>query len=143
MGKYRGKEGQSLKQLKSIATVRSVAASTRIEGSMMSDEEVNNLLNNIDITKLTDRDSQEVVGYFETLDIISESYSDIEILENSIKNLHKILMRHSAKDKWHKGDYKQVSNAVEATYLDGSKHIVFQTTEAGLPTQDAMRLLVD
>jgi len=34
------KEGQSLKQLKSIATVRSVGASTRIEGSMMSDAEV-------------------------------------------------------------------------------------------------------
>lgn len=30
------KEGQSLKQLKSIATVRSVGASTRIEGSKMS-----------------------------------------------------------------------------------------------------------
>jgi Fic family protein len=137
------KEGQSLKQLKSIATVRSVAASTRIEGSAMSDEEVDNLLQNIDITKLTDRDSQEVVGYFETLDVISESYLDIEILESSIKNLHNILMRHSAKDEWHKGDYKQVSNAVEATYPDGSKHIVFQTTEAGFPTQDAMRLLVD
>jgi len=58
----------------------------------MSDEEVDNLLQNIDITKLTDRDSQEVVGYFETLDIISESYPDIEILESSIKNLHNILI---------------------------------------------------
>ena len=34
------KEGQSLKQLKTIATVRSVGASTRIEGSKMTDEEV-------------------------------------------------------------------------------------------------------
>jgi hypothetical protein len=38
------KEGQSLKQLKTIATVRSVGASTRIEGSNMSDEEVEVLL---------------------------------------------------------------------------------------------------
>ena len=53
------KEGQSLKHLKSIATVRSVGASTRIEGSRMSDEEVEVLLNQIDITKLEDRDSQE------------------------------------------------------------------------------------
>jgi hypothetical protein len=60
------KEGQSLKQLKSIATVRSVGASTRIEGSRMSDEEVDQLLKKIDITKLDDRDEQEVVGYFET-----------------------------------------------------------------------------
>ena len=87
------KEGQSLKQLKSIATVRSVGASTRIEGSKMSDEEVNVLLQAIDITKLEDRDSQEVVGYFNTLDIISESFLDIEITESSIKNLHNILMK--------------------------------------------------
>ena len=34
------KEGQSLKQLKSFATIRSVGASTRIEGSKLSDNEV-------------------------------------------------------------------------------------------------------
>ena len=34
------REGASLKQLKSIATVRSVGASTRIEGSRMTDDEV-------------------------------------------------------------------------------------------------------
>lgn len=67
------REGQSLKQLKSIATVLSVGASTRIEGSTLTDQEVDSLLQNIDITKLEDRDSKEVVGYFETFDTISES----------------------------------------------------------------------
>jgi len=137
------KEGQSLKQLKSIATVRSVGASTRIEGSKMSDEEVEVLLKQIDITKLSDRDSQEVVGYFEALDIITESYENIEIKESNIKNLHNILLKHSKKDEWHKGDYKQHTNAVEASYPDGTKQIIFQTTEAGFATQDAMRALVD
>ena len=137
------KEGQSLKQLKSIATVRSVGASTRIEGSKMSDEEVNVLLQAIDITKLEDRDSQEVVGYFNTLDIISESFFDIELTENSIKNLHNILMKFSKKDEWHKGEYKQHSNAVEANFGDGTKQIIFETTEAGFATENAMRNLVD
>lgn len=137
------KEGQSLKQLKSIATVRSVAASTRIEGSKMSNEEVEVLLQNIDITKLEDRDSQEVVGYFDTLDIISESYEDINITESSLKNLHNILLKHSKKDGWHKGGYKQHSNAVEANYPDGTKRIIFETTEAGFPTEDAMRSLIN
>lgn len=136
------REGQSLKQLKSIATIRSVGASTRIEGSKMSDEEVDALLKKIDITKLENRDEQEVVGYFETLDIIAESFKDIEITENNIKNLHNILMKHSQKDQWHKGNYKQHSNAVEANLPDGSKQIIFQTTEAGFPTEDAMRNLV-
>ena len=137
------REGQSLKQLKSIATVRSVGASTRIEGSSMSDEEVEVLLKEIDITKIEDRDSQEVVGYFETLDLISESHEDIEINVNSLKNLHNVLLKFSKKDEWHKGDYKQHSNAVEARMPDGTSQIIFKTTDAGFATEDAMRSLID
>lgn len=136
------KEGQSLKELKSIATVRSVGASNRIEGNKMSDEEVDVLLQKLDITKLTDRDSQEVAGYFEVLDLISESYESIDINENHIKSLHNRLMNYSGKDQWHKGDYKVHSNAVEATFPDGSRQIVFRTTEAGFATEDAIRRLV-
>ena len=136
------KEGQSLKQLKSIATIRSIGASTRIEGSRMSDEEINVLLQGIDITKLEDRDSQEVVGYFETLDTISDSFEDILISESSIKNLHNILMRYSKKGEWHKGNYKTHNNAVEAVFPTGEKQIIFQTTEAGFATEDAVKRLI-
>jgi len=136
------REGQTLKQLKAIATVRSVGASTRIEGSRMSDAEVEVLLRNTDITKLEDRDSQEVVGYFQVLDLIAESYADIGISENSIKGLHNQLLRFSRKDEWHRGNYKQHSNAVEATLPDGTKQLIFQTTTPGFATEDAMRALV-
>ena len=137
------REGQSLKQLKNIATVRSVGASTRIEGSKMSNEEVKALLDNLEITKIEERDAQEVVGYFDVLELISENYTDIEITESNIKNLHTLLLKHSEKDKWHKGNYKQHSNAVEATLPDGTKQIIFQTTNVGFETEDAMRSLVN
>ncbi|WP_127138026.1 Fic family protein [Flagellimonas oceanensis] len=137
------KEGQSLKQLKAIATVRSVGASTRIEGSKMSDAEVDVFLKNLSIEKIENRDTQEVAGYFEVLDLISESYEDIEISENSLKNLHNLLLKYSEKDRWHKGDYKQHSNSVEATFPDGSKQIIFETTPPGIETEDAMRALID
>jgi Fic family protein len=137
------KEGQSLKELKSIATVRSVGASNRIEGNKMSDEEVDVLLQKIDITKLNDRDSQEVVGYFEVLDLIAESYENINLSENHIKSLHNSLMKYSVKDQWHKGNYKIHSNAVEASFPDGTKQIIFQTTEAGFATEDAIRELIN
>lgn len=137
------KEGQSLKQLKSIATIRSVGASTRIEGSKMTDEQVEFLLSNIDISKIEDRDSQEVVGYFNVLDIISDSYEQIEISETNIKNLHNQLLKYSKKDEWHKGDYKQHTNAVEARFPDGTNQIIFKTTEPGFPTEDAMRKLME
>jgi Fic family protein len=137
------REKQSLKQLKSIATVRSVGASTRIEGSKLTDEEVDVLLKNIDITKLEDRDSQEVVGYFEGLDIVSAAYDDIKIAAGDIKNLHNILMKYSTKDEWHKGNYKQHSNAVEAKYPDGTSQLIFQTTEPGIDTEAAMNKLIE
>jgi Fic family protein len=137
------KEGQSLKELKSIATVRSVGASNRIEGNKMSDEEVDVLLQKIDITNLTDRDSQEVVGYFEVLDLISESYENINLTESNIQSLHNSLMKYSVKDEWHKGNYKVHSNAVEASFPDGTRQIIFQTTEAGFATEDAMRQLLN
>lgn len=137
------REGNALKQLKLIATVRSVGASTRIEGSAMSDEEVKVLIERLAISKLEDRDSQEVAGYFEALDLISEVYPDMVISEGTIKNLHNLLMKHSQKDGWHKGNYKQHSNAVEATRADGSKQVIFETTPQGFATEDAMRTLIE
>jgi Fic family protein len=135
---------QTLKQLKSIATVHSVWASTRIEGSRMTNDEVREFIfNNIKIEKLVERDKQEVLGYFNVLDIISESYLDIDITENSLMNLHNQLMKYSDKDQYHKGKYKINTNSVEATHPDGTKTIIFNTTPPGIETQDAMRGLIE
>ena len=137
------REGATLKQLKSIATVRSVGASTRIEGSKMTDDEVAVLIDKLSVSKLEERDQQEVIGYFEALDTITENYKSIGISESQIKNLHKILMQYGEKDAWHKGNYKQVSNAVEANLIDGTKQVVFRTAEPGIATQDAMMMLFE
>jgi len=137
------KEGQSLKTLKGIATVRSVGASNRIEGNKMSNEEVDVLLQRIDIARLDDRDAQEVVGYFEGLELITESYQNITLTESNIKSLHNGLLKYSVRDEWYRGNYKRHSNAVEASFPDGRREIIFQTTEAGFATDDAMRQLVE
>lgn len=136
-------EGGNLRQLRHIATIQSVGASTRIEGSKMTDEEVANLLNDIGISKIEDRDSQEVVGYFNVLDTIIASQEEITITENNIKSLHNQLLKYSTKDSWHHGDYKQHINAVEANFPDGSKKIIFKTTDPGFATEDAMRQLIE
>ena len=137
------REGQSLKQLKSIATIQSVGASTRIEGSKLNDTEVERLLSDIDISKIIDRDSQEVVGYFNVLDLINQSFDTIKITESNIKSLHNQLLRLSKKDEWHRGAYKQHTNAVEANFPDGTRQIIFRTTEPGIATEDAMRALIE
>lgn len=136
------REGQTLKQLKAIATVRSVGASTRIEGAQMTDAEVETLLKKLSISKLEERDEQEVAGYFETLELISGSYRDIAITETNLKHLHNSLMKYSKKDEWHRGDYKQHSNIVQAREIDGSRRVVFKTADPGFATQDAMSNLI-
>lgn len=142
-GAIEKREKQSLKELKSIATVRSVGASTRIEGSKITDDEVAALIKDINVSKLEERDQQEVAGYYEALDTITEHFRDMDITENTIKQLHNILMKYSEKDEWHKGNYKQHSNVVEANNPDGTKHVVFQTANPGFETEDAMRHLVE
>jgi Fic family protein len=137
------REGQSLKQLKSIATVRSIGASTRIEGSKMTDDEVKVLIDNLSIGKLEERDQQEVIGYFETLDLISETYQDMPITESTIQSLHNVLLKHKTDDHWHKGRYKQHSNSVEAERVGEAKYTIFKTTPPGWATEDAMRKLVE
>jgi Fic family protein len=137
------RESASLRQLKTIATVRSVGASTRIEGSKMTDDEVAVLIEKLSISKLEERDEQEVIGYFQALDTIAENFEAISITESQIKNLHKILLQYGEKDAWHRGNYKQLSNAVEASLADGTKQIVFRTTDPGLATQDAMNRLFE
>jgi Fic family protein len=52
-------------------------------------------------------------------------------------------MKYSVKDGWHKGNYKVHSNAVESSFPDGTRQIIFQTTEAGFATEDAIKQLLD
>lgn len=136
-------EGRSLKMLKNIATVRSVGASTRIEGSSLSDNEVERLIANLDRSNLHERDQQEVAGYFTTLDLITDSFPEIAISETAIKSLHNNLMRFSTADEWHRGQYKQHSNSVQAQTPDGNTYTIFQTTPPGIATESAMKALVD
>ncbi len=132
------REKKGLNSLKTIATIQSTGSSTRIEGSKMNDDQVKGLIEKIDISSFDDRDSQEVAGYYEALNILLESSEDITVSKSDIKSLHNQLLRFSAKDKWHKGQYKQHSNAVEANFPDGSKQIIFRTTDPGYATEDAM-----
>lgn len=141
--KYQQREKSSLNQLKTLATIQSIGSSTRIEGSKLSDRQVQTLLAKIDITQIEDRDSQEVVGYFNTLDVITESPKELILTESTIKNLHNVLLKISDKDNWHRGQYKQHSNAVQATFPDGSTQIIFKTTEPGHATEENMKNLVN
>lgn len=113
---------ERLSALRHVATIESVGSSTRIEGSELSDRDVEHLLANLDITSLASRDEQEVVGYAEVMQTVSESWNMIPISENHIRQLHRDLLIHSQKDEWHRGMYKTSSNRV-AAFNDAGREI--------------------
>lgn len=134
-------ESRYLKELRKIATIESIGSSTRIEGATLTDEEVEKLLKSVKITKLQSRDEQEVVGYYEALEVILDSYQDIELSERYIHQLHGILLKHSHKDQTHKGKYKNLSNQVVANYPDGTQRTIFRTTEPHLTPNEMQELI--
>lgn len=120
---------EKLNQLRKVATIESIGSSTRIEGVKLSDQEVEKLLLNIGSQSFKTRDEQEVAGYAEAMEMIFDSYDHINLTQNHIKQLHSILLKYSTKDSRHKGEYKKLSNNVEAFDHEGkSLGIVFQTT---------------
>ncbi|MBS7349641.1 MAG: Fic family protein [Comamonas sp.] len=119
---------ERLTALRRVATIESIGSSTRIEGSKLTDREVERLLSNLEIKRFDTRDEQEVAGYAEVMDVVFNNWQDIPFTENYIKQLHQILLQHSDKDAWHRGQYKTNSNSVAAFNEDGQQiGIVFQT----------------
>lgn len=135
------KENVYLKELRKIATIESIGSSTRIEGAQLTNEEIKELLDNMEITKLKTRDQQEVVGYYDVLEIIFESFADISISKNYIQQLHQRLLKYSTKDDRHRGNYKNLSNKVVANYPDGTQKVIFNTTKPHLVENEMTDLI--
>jgi Fic family protein len=110
---------ERLGALRRVATIESIGSSTRIEGSRLSDREVERLLANLDVKSLSSRDEQEVAGYAEAMETVFQSWTEIAITENHIKQLHRDLLRYSSpryssNDERHRGEYKKLPNNVVA-----------------------------
>ena len=119
---------ERLSALRRVATIESIGSSTRIEGSKLSDRDVERLLSNLEIQSFASRDEQEVGGYAELMDLVFSAWQDIPFTENHIKQLHQVLLRFSEKDTWHRGNYKTNPNSVTAFDENGAQiGIVFQT----------------
>jgi Fic family protein len=117
-----------LKALRHIATIESIGSSTRIEGSKLSDRDVERLLDRLEIKRFDSRDEQEVAGYAEVMETVFQAWADIPLTENHIKQLHRDLLRYSEKDERHRGEYKTLRNDVGAFAADGNMiGIVFET----------------
>ncbi len=117
-----------LATLRRVATVESVGSSTRIEGASLTDREVDLLLSNLDLGSFRSRDEQEVAGYAEATNFVFDSWPEIPLTENHVRQLHGVLLKFSSADERHRGHYKTVVNNVEAFDEYGrSVGVIFET----------------
>jgi Fic family protein len=129
-----------LRSLRKVATIESVGSSTRIEGARLSDFEVEVLLANLDISSFKSRDEEEVAGYAEAMSTVFDSWQQIPLTENYLKQFHGILLKFSSKDRSHRGEYKTLPNNVEA--FDAAGKSIGTVFETASPF-DTPRLMTD
>ena len=134
---------ERLTSLRHVATIESIGSSTRIEGVRLSDSEVERLLSGADITTFDSRDEQEIAGYAAVMDLVFDSWQEIDPTEGHIKQLHQVLLAHSSKDARHRGQYKTLDNHVEAFDPDGKSLGVVFRTASPFETPRLMQALVD
>jgi len=133
---------QILGRLKQSVLVTSTGASTRIEGARLSDEDIEKLMRGISIQKFTDRDKQEVKGYFELLRTVFDAWKSIRLNESTIKHLHQEMLKFVEKDKLHRGQYKKKENKVHMVDAAGkSVGTLFDTTPAYLTGKEMQELV--
>lgn len=129
-------------RLKQSVLVTSTGASTRIEGSGLADEDVENLMRGLDMQQFADRDRQEVQGYFELLQNIFDSYEEMTFSESTIKHFHQKLLKYVEKDSHHRGEYKMLENKVQLVDIQGkSQGIIFDTTPVYLTPAEVQALV--
>jgi Fic family protein len=134
---------ERLNALRRVATIESIGSSTRIEGSQLSDREVERLLANLEIRSFASRDEQEVAGYATVMETIFNAWQEIPVTENHIKQLHRDLLQYSLKDDRHRGEYKKLPNNVAAFDDDGKQIAILFETATPFDTPRRMAELVE
>lgn len=124
-------------ELEKQARLNSVKASNAIEGIYTSDDRVASIVSG-DSSPLS-HSEKEIAGYRDALDIIHNNYFEIPINEDTIKNLHAIMLAPSLSE--HAGDYKTDDNIISEEHADGSRSIVFSPPPAA-ETHELMEQLI-
>jgi Fic family protein len=89
---------------------------------------------------MSGRKSRESRGYYEVLEFVFTNYSDIDISERTILDLHKQLLKYDEINEHQKGKYKELDNKVETKDSNGN---VLRVLVVGTPADLAPEALND
>lgn len=133
---------ERLRALRNVATIESIGSSTRIEGSKLSNHDVEKLFEKISFQRFETIDEQEAAGYARVMGMVFYSWADIPITENHIKQLHRDLLGYSRKDERPRGHYKTLRNDVSAFDQNGDMVGIFFETATPFDIPSRMKELM-
>ena len=133
---YLKQRPNELEKLVEIAKVQSTEASNAIEGIVTTNTRIKQLV--AEKTTPKNRNEREIAGYRDVLSIIHESFDTIQITQNYILQLHKIL--YSQMKNPLAGRTKNVQNYISASYPDGHSEVLF-TPLAPYETPQALDMI--
>ena len=134
--------------LKRASIITSSGASTRIEGAILTDEQVKELVEKgCKITRASSRSEREVAGYIEALSYINDYFEKLTISEKTIRELHQLLtgkLTEGQLSSKQRGAYKDITNDVVEIDNETGEVIKtwFKTTPPGPATEAAMTSLI-
>jgi Fic family protein len=137
LDKIRKRDFQNIfTKLESIAKVQSVKGSNAIENIVTTDKRIEEIVNQSSAP--LNHNEQEIAGYRDALNAIHNDFENISLDEQSILNLHAVLLSFTETGG---GKYKTSDNVILEIDRDGNRKIRFKTTKA-IETQSAMQQLV-
>ncbi|MAZ50018.1 MAG: hypothetical protein CME65_15760 [Halobacteriovoraceae bacterium] len=137
-----------IESLKKTSIITSSGASTRIEGAMLADEQVKELIDKgCEINDMSSRSEREVAGYIKALNYIYKNFEKLDISEKTIRELHQLLTSELTEGQLpsnQRGAYKNVTNDVVEQDQATGKIIKtwFKTAPPGPKTETAMADLI-
>ena len=137
-----------VESLRKTSIITSSGASTRIEGAILADEQVKELIEKgCKINDMSSRSEREVAGYVKTLNYIYDNFEKLDISEKTLRELHQLLTSELTEDQLpstQRGAYKNIPNdVVEQDQATGKIiKVWFKTTPPGPETEAAMAELI-
>lgn len=124
-------------ELEKIARVQSVKSSNAIEGIITSDKRINEIVNQS--SKPLNHNEAEIAGYRDALNKIHLEYNNLDFTEETILNLHEIMMNYTAYE--YAGKYKINNNYIIEEDEEGNRKVRFTPTSSK-ETPGAIKQLV-
>lgn len=138
----------TIESLKKTSIITSSGASTRIEGAILTDEQVKELIDkDCKISNISSRSEREVAGYVKALNYIYDNFSNLNISEKTIRELHQLLASELTEKQLpstQRGAYKNIANNVveQDNHTGEIIKVWFKTAPPGPETKTAMSDLI-